>query len=87
MTKWQLSRCSQSRRARHGRMSCIASSKTCCIVGMSEPTFEAFPPKVVGQGELEQRCKDEGRAGAHPNVNGLKLRLLYFPMIKSRYLY
>jgi hypothetical protein len=38
---------------------------------MPQPAFKAFPPEVVGQRELEQGRKDEGRAGAHPDVDGL----------------
>ena len=29
------------------------------------------PPQVVDDGELDQGREDEGRAGAHPDVDGL----------------
>ena len=31
----------------------------------------ALAPQVVGERELEQRREDEGRAGAHPDVDRL----------------
>ena len=30
------------------------------------------PPQVVDDGELDQGREDEGRAGAHPDVDGLQ---------------
>ena len=30
------------------------------------------PPQVVDDGELDQGREDEGRAGAHPDVDGLR---------------
>ena len=32
----------------------------------------ALAPQVVGERELEQRREDEGRAGAHPDVDRLQ---------------